>query len=678
MTTFIPSLNRAPGLLFTNTSSANITRTQLDIFRETQKLSTGRDLLVSSDDSVRAAAVTELDFRLERSTQRQQNLDLTAASLAVADDALAEVTDLLNQTRSIALEQLNFGTDAETRRAQSTVITGIIEGLLRTANRESVVGYVFGGQTPGIQPVTDLNGAYQFNGQPGSLVTDTAGVGRLPSTIEATNAVAATSQRVRGSADLDPDLTLDTRLRDIRGAAGQGIGDGIVTFDFNGNGPVQVDLSGLDTIDDVVTQLEFAITEWEATSGNTVLDVGGVGFNGQAITIDVVAGGSLEFLDEGATTAGRDLGLVQVPADPYTDLDDVGADLSPRLTERTPLASLPSLTLPLGSIVVQSNAVTSTVDLSGATTVGDIKQLIEGAAPGVRVEIDSENDRIDVISTISGSSTRALSISEATGTGLTATALGIRSFDDATALADFNFGDGVGVVEGFTDPDDNVDFTINIGDGTNTYEIGINLTSADLATLGTARTATNTQIDAQLTTLGIATTDLEAVLLDGANGLAFAQQGVLTDPISVAQQNNSPLARDLGLLDGFFDAANDWYLGADAAEVRVDSVFTHLIDLREALENDDTFGIGVAADRLVDAIDSIAVTRSTVGVFDRRVQDEVTRLQDQQVTDEAIRSELFDVDFATSASRFSLLQNQLQAGLQTTGITQSLTLLNFI
>lgn len=674
MSTFIPSLNRAPGLLLSGSSSSNITRTQLEIFRENQKLSTGRDLLAPSDDTVRSAAVSELDARIEKSKQRQQNLGLTASSLAIADGALGEVTDLLGQARDLALDQLGFGSDADQRASQATVVNNIIEGVLRAANRESPVGHVFGGASPGTQPVRELNGAYLFAGQPGSLITDTSGLGRLPSTIEATNAVAATSSRVRGSVDLQPRLTPDTRLVDLRGAAGQGIGGGVVAFEFNGNPPVEVDLSGLDTIGDVADAIEAGIRAYEASSGSTVLDAGGVGVSGESISIDVAAGGTLTFTDRGSTTAGRDLGLVQVPADPFTDADALGAGVSPRLTARTPVASLGAVTPPLGSIRVTSNGVTADVDLSTATTVGDVAALIEGAVDGVDVRINREHDRLDVVSTLSGDASRALSIAEVPGGGATASSLGIRSFDDSTRLSDFNFGRGVSAVEGDPDPANNVDFTITLGDG---FEIDIDLSSGDLATVGTARAAMNAQIDAALTAAARPATQLDAVLLDGENGLTLAQNGV-TGAVTVERRNNSPLAQDLGLLDGAFDAGNNRLVGEDRAAVRVDSVFTHLIDLREALENDDTFGIQLATDRLNESIDRVSITRAEVGGYDRRVQGELSSQQNLQVTDEAIRSELFDVDFAASASRFSLLQTQLQAGLRSTGIAQSLTLLNFI
>lgn len=674
MSAFIPSLNRAPGLLLSGASSSNITRTQLDIFRENQKLSTGRDLLAPSDDTVRAAAVSELDARIEKSKQRQQNLDLTGSSLAIADQALGEVSDLLGQARDLALDQLNFGSDADQRASQATVVTNIIEGVLRSANRESPVGHVFGGASPGTEPVQELNGSFLFAGQPGSLVTDTSGLGRLPSTIEATNAVAATSSRVRGSVDLQPRLTLDTRLEDLRGAAGQGIGDGVVAFEFNGDPPVEVDLSGLDTIGDVVDKIDAAIKDYEASSGNTVLDAGGVGISGESISIDVVAGGTLTFTDQGSTTAGRDVGLVQVPADPFTPADALGAGVSPRLTARTSVGSLGAVTPPLGSIRISSNGVTADVDLSSATTAGEIASLIEGAVDGVDVRIDRVNDRLDVVSTLSGGAADALSIAEVPGGGTTASSLGIRSFDDSTRLSDFNFGRGVSAVEGNPDPSKNVDFTVTLGDG---FEIDIDLSSGDLATVGTARAAMNAQIDGALTAAARPVTQLNAVLLDGDNGLTLDQNGV-AGAVTVTRRNNSQLAQDMGLLDGTFDAVNNRLVGEDRAKVRVDSVFTHLIDLRDALENDDTFGIQLATDGLNESIDRVSITRAEVGGFDRRVQSELSSQQNRQVTDESIRSNLFDVDFAESASRFSLLQTQLQAGLQSTGIAQSLTLLNFI
>ena len=48
------------------------------------------------------------------------------------------------------------------------------------------------------------------------------------------------------------------------------------------------------------------------------------------------------------------------------------------------------------------------------------------------------------------------------------------------------------------------------------------------------------------------------------------------------------------------------------------------------------------------------------------------------VQDEALRSSVRDLDFAEAATRFALLEQQLQAGLATISRVQQMSLLDFL
>ncbi|MEO1512269.1 MAG: hypothetical protein AAFU70_09365, partial [Planctomycetota bacterium] len=180
-------INRVPNLLFNQSLLSGINRTNAELFRVSQQLATGQDLLRPSDDSARASLVSEIDSRIERGNQRLRNLDLASSSLATADAALSEVADLLRSAHSLALEQAGVTSNASERQQQATVVQSLLDGLLRAANRESVVGSVFGGTTPGQPPVVQFGDNYQFVGGTGSLTTDTSNVGGLPVTIAASN-----------------------------------------------------------------------------------------------------------------------------------------------------------------------------------------------------------------------------------------------------------------------------------------------------------------------------------------------------------------------------------------------------------------------------------------------------------------------------------------------------------
>jgi flagellar hook-associated protein 3 FlgL len=110
----------------------------------------------------------------------------------------------------------------------------------------------------------------------------------------------------------------------------------------------------------------------------------------------------------------------------------------------------------------------------------------------------------------------------------------------------------------------------------------------------------------------------------------------------------------------------------------VDSVFSHLIALREALNANDSNGIELAASRLDGDIVRVAEARADIGVRARRVADATLREEDLRLQDTALKSQVQDLDYTEAAVRFAGLQQQLQAALATTSRSTTLSLLDFL
>lgn len=677
MTSFPTGYGRAPTLLYRNLNLSHLDRTNYEIFQVSQQLSTGRQILRPSEDIVRAATISALDGRIERSDQLLRNLEYAASSLDTVDQALGDAFDLVNEAIGISLAQIQSTSSAEERDGQAIVVDSLIDSLYRIASRESVVGYIFGGTAPGTAPVEDVGGAYRFVGERGGLITDLGDGLNIPVTLGANNAVGALSNRVEGSVDLDPDLEADTLLSDLNGARDLGVTLGVIQASFNGDDAFQIDLSDAVTVDDVLDAVTAGIQQYEADSGNSVLGPGAVSISGESITLDIPSG-TLVFSDlEGGVTAG-DLGLDTAGFDSG---NAAGNATDPRLTWTTQISSLNGLGAALGSIGISNNGKNYTIDLSGAETLADLRSLIESGGTEVRVELNDDEDGINIVTQLATTGNRALSIYEIDdGLGNTAEALGIRSMMSSTLISDFNGGRGVSVISGRTDqngavdPDLNTDFTIVLGDG---FEIDIDLSPEDLTDLGTLLGVIESQADAALTAAGRPTTDLDVGLSPGQNGIVLTQ-GFAGGSVSVEPKNNSPAAEQLGLMDGELLAGGSVLIAEDRATVRVDNLFTALLDLSEALRNDDTSGIQFASDRLEDMVDRLTEQRALVGGYARQVDDETLREEDRNVLDTSTRSTLRDVDFAAATSRFSLLQTQLQAGLLVTAQGQQLSLLDFI
>ncbi|MBL8760218.1 MAG: hypothetical protein JNL50_02865 [Phycisphaerae bacterium] len=685
MSVFPAGLARVPNLLMKQLTLSNLTRTNIDLYRAQVELATGRSVNKTSDDAVKAATIAELDDRIERSAQRRRNIEHAGASLGMLDTALGEAGDTALDAKDIALAQISTPSDATQRKQQAAIINSMLTSMYNTLNRQGVAGYVFGGATTSVQPFVEQRGAYLWQGQGSGLFTELGLAQTVPITLGNAEAFAAAAAKVKGSVDLDPALTTGTLLSDTPGARGLGITPGAVEFSFNGGTRVAVDLAGADTIGDVIDTLTSAIRAYEADNGVTVLGAGAIGVSGGSLSIDVATGGSVQFYDQGTGVTAEDFGLAN--ADDtlvFPAGASAGLDLSARLTWRTPVGSMTGLSQALGSIKLTNNRGSATVDLSGAQTLGDVKGLIEAAGVGVRVEINAAGTGIDIVNLLSAGSSGALSIEEAGAGDTTAANLGIRSMTPSSLLSSFNFGRGVQIKDGYidpttgqADPTHDIDFTITLGNAAQT-KIDIDLRPQDIVTVQTLVDRINSQAAAALAAAGLPATSLTASLGATNNGVVLTQDAGFTSAIAIAPRNNSEAAEDLGFLDGRYDTGSASFVGADRAKVRVAGIFSDLIDLREGLEQDDTIGIGLAGNSLGTSIDLLAETRGVVGGYAQRVEFAERAEEDRTTFDEQVRSSLRDVDYTEAASRFSMLQTQLQAGLQAAAISSRLTLLDFL
>ncbi|MHC4414923.1 MAG: flagellin N-terminal helical domain-containing protein [Planctomycetota bacterium] len=657
MSTIPTNLARVPNVLASQIVLGALQKTQQSLLNTQIQLATGRQVNRASDDALAASTISVLDDVIERRDQWLRNLSHADSVMGNLDAALGDASELLIEAKGIASSQIGIGSDQETRQNQAAVIDSMVNEMFSIANRQFQEVFFFGGNATARPPMVELLSGLRYRGEGDGLVTDVGQARAIEVTISAADAFGALSTRVQGQRDLDPIMVGTTRLVDMGGARGFGIGLGSINVDVGGT-DVTLDLSNVHTIGDVVSELETAILSVPAGVGTTVqidpvtqnrIEITG---NGVAITISDLA----------ADATAADLGINMT----FAPGGDVGADLDPRLTELTPVSSLAGVTVPLGTIRVINGGQTRDLDLSGAVTVQDIINGVEGLNLGVRVEIAETGDRLDFINELSGGQ---MSIAEVGG-GSTATELGVRSLASWTRLEDFNNGRGVQIrsgsvdpVTGLPDPTADLDFRITVKDG---RSFDVDLAGAE--TVGDV-------LDAINSAAGIAGVPATADLAADGNGIELTDLAAGPGTTSIEALNGSFAAADLGILGSTTGAT---LVGEDRATVAVESVFSHLMSLRDALLANDERGITLAAERFEQDISQLAEARAQVGVRSRRVTDAINREEDLRIQDMALRSQVQDLDYTEAALRFSTLQQQLQAGLLTANEVTSLSLLDFL
>lgn len=689
-----PNMVRVPMGLSTRLSLGNITGTNLEMLRLQEQLSSGRAINRASDDIVKAVTIGVLDDRLERSEQLARNYSHANAALNTLEAVMREASDLTREARSIASDQVNLTASAAERQGQASVVQQMLRGLFTIANREGVAGYVLGGSTTSRQPVEEFLGFYRFRSEGPGLTTDLDQASTVPITF-GQSPIAGLSARVRGSVSLQPSLASDTRLTDLRGTRGLGIATDEIEMQFGTLPRVRVSLRESDTVQDVIDKLTSAIRELETEEEVTILGPGGVSFGTEGLRIDVAPPANvgdpqptLTFFDIGDGSTGRDLGIVTSPSSAFTSINTAGGSLVPKLTMRSRIDGLGAVTGDLGRIRIENAGRFAIVDLEGAETVEDIKNRIESAGLGLRVSINADATGIDVLNDVSAGSKNSLSISEISGNNNTATMLGIRTFSGSTRIADFNFGRGVQVVHNVADPITgqpsaslNADMRIVLGDAGGTT-IDIDLSPQDLSTVDNVLSVINAQISNALDAAGMPSGSLVARLASDGNGITLdrsgAPAGTFSEPLRVEARNNSGAAEQLGLLFGSWNDTTQSLQGEDRARVRVDGLFSDLIDLREGLLTNTPLNIGLAGSSLDATGELLAESRGLVGSYQQRIDAADEREQDRSLLDETTRSQLRDLDFTTAATKLTALQTQLQATLRSTATVQQLSLLDYL
>src|SRR5678815_1976233 len=102
-------LARVSNLLRTQVSSGQITRTQEQLLRVQNELSTGKRINAPSDDPGDAAIVQQLQKTLESRASYLSNLTRAQSQLGEVDSTLGDLNQLLVQAKSIA--SANVGSD---------------------------------------------------------------------------------------------------------------------------------------------------------------------------------------------------------------------------------------------------------------------------------------------------------------------------------------------------------------------------------------------------------------------------------------------------------------------------------------------------------------------------------------------------------------------------------------
>ena len=637
---------------------AAIARTQQELLHVERAIATGKVVNTPSEAPARTSAILMLRRQLNSREQYARNLQHGTNVLNVADHALADTTDILLEAKSIASSQVGIISNAETRANQAVVIDGQLQGLLEISNRQFLGVSVFGGNNSaaaGEDVFVEFHGGVRYIGANADNLMGDYG---LQSPVEfnsnGSDGFGAISSRVKSEIDLGPQARADVRINDLNGAQGVPVHRGSLFLKV-GTTQVEVDLSTIDTLGDVTTRINNAIQNINPAAGSLEISSGGFRLNsGAGLTVSI--------MDIGIGQTAKDLGIEISATD---GMSTVGNDLGVRLTRDTKLTDLSvPIDFASGLKVTQGNQ-TKVAGFSDAATISDLMNVIEGLGFGLRLEINDDATSLNFLNEVSGLD---LSIGETAG-GTTATDLGLRTFGLQTELAEFRFGLGVETVSG----EDDIRIELHDGSGFDVNFDGLISTTSDVieAIITAARIAGLT-----VGKIGEVDTDVNIGMVSSGNGLSFEDGTVGGNDFRVKQLNSSLAATHLGIYANVGDASS--IVGQDVSKVRTEGIFTHLINLRDSLLNDDEFGITIAASKLEEDIEKAVRARANIGVRAQSIHRQQDRSAELRIIEETMLSHLQDADLTEMITRFTQLQQQMAVSLQVGAASFRLSLLDFL
>ena len=630
-----------------NSLQAQLLNTQLQNARSSlsrleAEVSSGQKFQLPSDDPTSATQAIQLTSLLAQNTQFGKNSQSGTSLLNATDAALASVSQGLTTAR--ALDFSGIGATAAGKSAMAQQVQGLIQQVVDAANSTFGGQSLFGGSQNSGPPFSVTSNGVAYSGDQQSLSTYIAPGLTAATSIDGNTALAALSPPA--GSDLNPALTLLTRLSDLKG--GQGVVPGQINVTLSSPATsLKIDLSQAKTIGDVKGLIENAL----GTANVTVaIDVAK---NGISIT---PTAGTITIANPAGGTAASDLGIVGAAA---ASIDS--GDLNPQLTLTTNLADLnggAGIGPTAGKgLLITNGSISQVVDISSAVTVGDLVNLLKNPSLGLSVGINAQGNGLAVSTRLSG-----VDFSIGENGGLNASSLGIRTFTGSTLLSSLNYGTGVPVNAGQT-------LGITRRDGT--------LTNVDLSGSLTVQDVIN-KINAYDAS-HLRPVTLQASINPNGIGIRLVDtSGTL--PLSVdAGAPNTGLGTALGLAGTEPGNINTVPLvGKDVNPQQAGGILNILVRLQQALQNGDDPTLTRLGGQITTESDRLSGIRGVVGSRLQTLQNIDSSLQSQNLQTQQALSNAKDTDLATVLSELVQQQTTFEATLRISAQTMQLSLAHYL
>lgn len=365
--------------------------------------------LTQKRKGVISVAKKGLSSRAELGNQDRflKNISLAKVWLKATDSALSQLSDFILRVKKITIRMRDETYNHETRKQATKEIEKLFVKILETANSQDMESHVSLWKQPMTFPFRKEERGPRLQGDIEKMELEIEPGSNMRINLVDSNFLTKPLRTLGENFDLNPGIDPNTRLSDLN--LGRGVNLGSIRVN-NAGMSWDINLSRVTEVGEVINAInssEIARILCLETGLSADISASKKGLKLTYTGFDESDSGQEFTISEATGTTARDLGILTdhlgESANQFGSFE--GQDLNPILTEKTPTSLLKSGQKPtLGTIRIALGETQSIVDLSSASTLGEIIDAINNSMPGVVASLNNLKKGISVESTAAGKS----------------------------------------------------------------------------------------------------------------------------------------------------------------------------------------------------------------------------------------------------------------------------------
>ncbi len=360
-----------------------------------------------ADDPRSVSTIQRYNSLIANNDEYMKNVTRSRIMVDGTDVALQNISEVLADVRVISLRESSAISTEQSQETSVIEVENLVNQLMDVLNSSIEGNYLFAGQQVNTPPFELSGDTVVYQGDTNDIYSRTGPNSTMAVNIPGDIFLGTQSSALGGQVDMSPRLDGTTNLSDIN--LGDGWTPGSISISDGTGATYQVDLSAALTVDDVISTVNTA-TGGAITAGinsqETGFEFSGIG----PLVVGEVNGGEtasslgINSSSTASLLTGRD---IRISADATTLLADIDSI---------------SGSLPLGNMNVSWQGTDYVVDLSAATTLGDIQSIFNGAVPGMEMQIQNSTLTLvggspEIFAISNGDATNTSSVLGLAGTG---------------------------------------------------------------------------------------------------------------------------------------------------------------------------------------------------------------------------------------------------------------------